>query len=412
MMKIGAVQRLVVALYALVWGALPGASALPVKKILNNGLTVLVSPEPGSGRVAAVLMVRAGDVDDPSEVPGANRLLARLLVNSAAHRGPDRFTEFAVDGSVWSAAETDVTTFSAVTTPDQLDTALRLLNVVLEPPPWNTGDMARAVRREADSDADEQPTDYEHDLAVLESRLGNAVSAMMSSSRGPSPDELRRLHARLYTANRMTLAVVGDVTSAEVFAGAGRAFRKIEPDYNKEGKRDRFAARQPKMEPTGTYAFSGYKAPPVTDPDAPAVEVLAAAAGTGKTGFLFRYLRETDGAGYESGAVYPKRLGPSVAALFARSPNDARVMRDRLSALWKQTIDGSPEDLRRARLRAVHNHQAQRQTMRDRAYWLAFRETAGVGAEDEWTTRLAAVTDEQLKACANRWFSGAPAVVP
>ncbi|NMC82552.1 MAG: insulinase family protein, partial [Armatimonadetes bacterium] len=191
-----------------------------------------------------------------------------------------------------------------------------------------------------------------------------------------------------------------------------RAFRKIEPDYNKEGKRDRFAARQPKMEPTGTYAFSGYKAPPVTDPDAPAVEVLAAAAGTGKTGFLFRYLRETDGAGYESGAVYPKRLGPSVAALLARSPNDARVMRDRLSALWKQTIDGSPEDLRRARLRAVHNHQAQRQTMRDRAYWLAFRETAGVGAEDEWTTRLAAVTDEQLKACANRWFSGAPAVVP
>ncbi len=408
----GAAQRLVVALCVLLWGALPGASAPPVKKVLNNGLTVLVSPEPGSGRVSAVLMVRAGDVDDPPGVPGANRLLASLLVNSAAHRGPDRFAVFAVDGSVWSAAETDVTTYSAVTTPDQMDTALRLLNVVLEPPPWNTGDVARAVRREADSDADEQPTDYEHDLAVLESRLGNTVSAMLSSSRGPSPDELRRVHARLYTANRMTLAVVGDVTASEVFAGAGRAFRKIEPDYDKDGNRERFALRLPRMEPTGTYAFSGYKAPPVTDPDAPAVEILSAAAGTGKTGFLFRYLRETDGTGYESGAVYPKRLGPSVAALFARAPGDTAGVRDRLSALWKQTVDGSPEDLGRARLRAVHNHQAQRQTMRDRAYWLAFWETAGVGAEDEWTTRLAAVTDERLKACANRWFSGASTVVP
>jgi predicted Zn-dependent peptidase len=372
---------------------------------------VVVKPEPGSGRVAAVLMVKAGEDDDPADSPGAAALLARLLVQDGAHRAPGRLEATGMEGSLSSLAEPQVTSFSAVTLPAQMPRALRLLNLVLEPPPWDDSAVARALKREEDSSRAEAPTDWERDFGCLQARLGLRGDTGLPG-KPPDREVLRNLHRRLYTANRMTLAVVGDVVASEVFDAAQAAFRKMSPAFQKEPPR--IPPAPSRATPSGSYAFAGWKAPAATDADAPAVEVIAAALGGGKTGAVFRTLRERDGTGYESGVTYPRRLGSSVLAVYARASSDAAAMRKRLTTLLTEFRKQPPSDWSTARRLAHTAWLLRHQTARDRAYWLAFWETAGLGyqADERHSKALLEVSDDALQAALAKWLSSEPVSVP
>lgn len=406
-----AVRRLV----ALAWlGAVCAVSgAAPVVRELPNGLRVVVSPEPGSGRVAAVLMVRAGDADDPPGAAGATRILSRLLMTPENHRAPGRFARVEAEGAFWSDAEPDVTTFSIVTTPSRLSAALRLLGLTVEEPAWNNTLTLRSVEREGILDREEAPDDWSHDFAAWQARA--LLPGPPASDPGPPGREvLQPLFERLYAPHRMVLAVAGDVGADAVYAEAEARFTApASPAARFEARRARVSLAGQRS-PTGRYAFVGYRAPAVTDPLAPAVEVLASALGRGKASRLFRRLRTEVGMGYESGVVYPRRLTESGVALFALAPGAAPAAARELRALWEAVSQPPEGGWDTARARAAHAYAAQRQTARDRAYWLAFWEIAGLGAahDDAYAGRLRAVPDADLLEAARRYFAGAPVAVP
>jgi predicted Zn-dependent peptidase len=371
-------------------------------------MTVVVSEERGSGRLAAVLMVHAGDADDPEAAVGANRLLARLLVDESAHRGPARFASAGIDGNMWSEAEADVTSFSVVTTPDQAPAALRLLNLVLEPPAWDTASVQRAVKQEDDRGRKRAPSDWERSLAAWQAGAG--VVAVVPHLQSPqiSAGKLRTLHTRLYVPNRMVLAVAGDTSAHTIFGEATRVFKKLSPRMTAPAAQLRRSA--PRVG-AGPFVFVGYRAPAATDPDAAAMEVVAAAIGTGKTSAIFRQLREAEGTGYESGVVYQRRLTTSAIGLFTRAAGSTASASDTLSEIWKRV--GS-QDWSASRSRARHSYRMQRQTARDRAYGFAFWETSGKGAayDSVFGDALSSVTAQEVEAALKRWIVGTPVTVP
>lgn len=390
--------------------------AAPVSRVLSNGLTVVASPESGSGRVAAVLMVRTGGEGTSPETLTQNQLLARLLMRDSVHRAPGRFDNASVDGMTWSEAETDVTTFSVVTVPDQMPASLRLLNLVLEPPPWDSSAVRSAVKREAAFGRQSVPIGWDADFLAWQQRAGVPVPPNEHPS-DPDLSTLRDLHARLYVPNRMVLAVVGDVEASLVFSEAGRVFRKLSPRISPRipmAAPEKIADTGMPYPATGTYAFAGYAAPAVTHLDAPALEVVAASLGRGKTSILFQRLRREAGTGYESGVVYPRRLGPSGVALFSRAPGSASRVAQELAAYWTEGREAPPGGWDLARAAAAHAYESQHQTARDRAYWLAFWETAGEGAsfDRKYTARLRSVTDEAISEAIRTWINGPPKTLP
>lgn len=387
------------------------AVAAPVVSTLPNGLPVITSDEPGSGRVAVVLMVRAGDGDDPPEASGASWVLARLLMEPDNHRAPGRFSEMAVEGDLQADTEQDVTTFSAITTPDRAAAAIRLLGMVIEPPVWNTTTLIRAVKREGADDREAVPTEWERDFAAWQARAGLSVAGTAPDA--PPRETLRSLYEALYLPRGMALAVVGDLRGIDIGGAADKAFGALPKTADIVARRRRAADPVPRA-PTGVYAFVGYPAPPVTDPLAPAMEVIAAALGNGKTSNLFRRLRESEGTGYESGAVYPRNLQRSGIVLFSRAPGQAATVRDDLAGIWKVADLTARSDWESARARAAQAYLGRHQSARDRAYWLDFWQIAGKGAAYDaiYAKAIATVADDDIHAAARRWLSGAPVSVP
>ena len=372
----------------------------------------MTSDEPGTDRVAVVLMVRAGDSDDPPDAPGATRVLGRILIEPANHRSPSRFALMSVEGDVRVVTEGDVTTFTAVTTRDRAATAIRLLAAFIETPVWNNTTLIRAVKRNGEEGRDEAPTEWERDYEILQSRLGLDVPPPPLPDLPPR-ETLRTLFETYYKAHSMTLAVAGDLRGLDVRTEATGQFGAL-PRVPDTVVRRRRARDTPNREPSDTYAFVGYRAPAVTDALAPAMEVIAAAVGLGKTSAVFRTLRDLEGTGYESGAVYPRRLTPAGIALFSRAPGQAAKVRNDLSGIWKSAELDTRGDWGSARARAVQLYASKHLTARDRAYWLAFWEIAGKGAgyDAEYSAAMRTVTDTTLNAAARRWLSGAPVAVP
>jgi predicted Zn-dependent peptidase len=386
--------------------------AAPVATSLPNGFHVVASDERGSDRVAVVLMVRAGDADDPADASGAARVLGRILIEAANHRAPSRFAAMNLGGDVRVNTEGDVTTFAAVTTPGQAATAIRLLAAFVEAPVWNNTTVIGAVRRNGEEDREEVPSDWQHDYEAWQSRLGIVVPPSITPD-VPPRGALRAMFESLYQAHSMTLAVVGALRGLDVRAEAATCFGDLPRTADTVPKRRR-SSEQAARVPSGLYAFVGYRAPAAAEPSAAAMQVIAAAMGTGKTSALFRTLREAEGAGYESGAVYPRTLGPTGIALFSRAPGKAARVRDELVDIWKNATLDTRSDWGSARARAVQAYAAKHQTARDRAYWLAFWETAGKGAvyDTTYPEAMRKVTDEELQAAATRWLSGPPTAIP
>jgi predicted Zn-dependent peptidase len=387
--------------------------AAPLMRTLPNGMRVVVSAEAGTGRAAAVLMVRGGDADDPRGADGGVRVLGRLLMQPVNHGAAARWDETAINGATWVATEPDVTAFSAVTTPDGLDAAIRRLSLVIGEPIWNRTLVMRSVREEGEADREEPPDDWRKDFDAWQSRAGLPAPPPLDP-RPPDRETLRRLYNLLYTPDRMTLAVVGDISPEAVLAAAARAFTApASPAARLVSRRARSVVSEP-GKPSGNYAFVGVTAPPATAPDAPAVEVLAAALGQGKSSGLFQQLREKEGTGYESGVIYPRRLTDSGLALYALAPDRADAMRDDLLGVWRAAGTAPEGGWDSARARAAHAYAVQHQTARDRAYWLAFWETGGQGAshDAEFMTRLRTVPDAALATAAKRYLAAPPVSVP
>lgn len=369
------------------------------------------SDEPGTQRIAIVLMVRAGDSDDPPESPGAARVLGHILLEPANHRAPGRFAAMAVNGQVRVETEADVTTFSVVTLPDQAATAIKLLAALSDAPVWNNTTLIRSVKRNGEDERDDVPSDWTHDYDAWLARLG--LSPPPPSPDIPPRETLRAMYEELFQAQRMAIVAVGDLHSLDVDREVMSRFGALPhtPDTMPHRRR---SAVESERSATGTYAFAGYSAPPATDPQAPAIEVIAAEMGVGKTSEIFRTLRDLEGTGYESGAVYARGFGPTGIALFSRAPGQATKVRDDLVDIWRKAALDTRTDWGSARERTVVAYAAKHQTVWDRAYWLAFWELSGKGAayDAAYPEAMRAVSDADLRAAAKRYLGGAPMAIP
>lgn len=394
--------------FALTCGLLHAA---PIVSALPNGLHVVVSDEPGSDRIAVVLMIRAGDSDDPPDSSGAARVLGHILLEPANHRAPGRFGALAVSGQTRVDTEADVTTFTVTTTPDDAGTAVRLLAALVEAPVWNNTTLIRSVKRNGEDERDDVPSDWQHDYETWMSRVGLAPPPL--SPAVPPRETLRKLFEDRYQAKNMALSIVGDLRGLDATGEAAARFGALPRTADTVVRRRRFPSETVR-DSSGAYAFAGYPAPAATDPLAPAVEVIAATMGVGKTSEIFRTLRDVEGTGYESGAVYARGFGPTGVALFSRAPGKAPKVRDDLVAIWRKAALDTRTDWGSARSRAVVAYALKHQTVRDRAYWLAFWELSGKGAAYDiaYPEAMLRVSNSDLQAAAKRWMSAAPVSIP
>lgn len=201
-------------------------------RTLPNGLRVVVVSQDEQPAVSLRLLVRAGSAQDPADRPGVAAMVGALLDQGTATRSSEQISDTIdyVGGALDSGAGIDLSYVSILVLKDSFDLALDLASEMVQAPSFPQAELDR-VREQALSaiSVNMQDPEYVADRAI--NRLvygfhpyglpGNGTPQSLGAI---SRNDLVQFHNTWFAPGNALLAVVGDVTPEEAFAGVTRAF--------------------------------------------------------------------------------------------------------------------------------------------------------------------------------------------
>ena len=418
----------------------PGA---PVETTLPNGMRIICRRDASSPLVALQVFVRAGAAQEDPDKPGVGNFVARTLFGGGlTDEIPETLAGEIGDlgGNVTAAWQPDWTQISVLTLSDKFTDAAFLVTNVLKKAGFDK-DVVESTRDDILSDVDNTSasvfqTAYE---GVRQTAYGGSHYTLpplgtVSSVKRISQADLLDYYNRFYVPRNFVFVVVGNIDPAAAAA-------KINEDMVDFPTKDRgprhadLAAPAPlpalAADPAPVHVAQpdlaevavlvGYRVPPVSSPDYPAVEVANALLGGMKTSRLFTELREKQGLSYELGSTLSAQaVGGDVTAYVLAAPtrtdpttkkpvSAVGLIKDQIltqvSAL--QAAPPTAAALVRAQHFLIGTQKIRHERLEDRATLLgtaAIQSPLGVRYDTEYGRAIRAVTADDVLRVAKQYF--------
>lgn len=206
--------------------------------VLENGLVVVVTPQPHLSLASLVLFVRVGSrYEDPAD-NGLSHLLEHVLFRGCA-RYPDTHSLNVAIESVGTALDAatgpDFTTFEAVCLPERLEAMMGIVGAMMASPTFAGVEVEqRIIAEELQDEIDARGRDIDPDnLSKMKlfpgSSMGLKVGGTLAGVKRFKESDCRRWHVRHYGARNMVLSIAGPVVAERVVAAARAAFGELAP---------------------------------------------------------------------------------------------------------------------------------------------------------------------------------------
>jgi zinc protease len=201
-------------------------------RTLPNGLQVVAVLHHEQPIVSMRMIVRAGGALDPKDKFGLADLTAALLTQGTENQSATELNE-AVDfigASMGAGAGTDLSFVNMIVMKDSFDVGLRMLSDIARRPAFAPAEIERQRQQILSSlQVSLEDPEYVADSVFRRLVFGFHPYAWPQSG---TPDTLARItrddlvafHKRYFVPNNTIIAVVGDVTDEEAFAGVTKAF--------------------------------------------------------------------------------------------------------------------------------------------------------------------------------------------
>jgi zinc protease len=201
-------------------------------RTLANGLEVVVVMHHEQPAVSMRMVVKGGGAQDPQGLPGVANLVAMLLDQGTTTRSAKQIAD-EIDftgGAVGAGAGTDFSYVGAVVLKSDFAAALDLFADVVRNPSFAPEELERQ-RQQVLSSFTVSYQDPGYVSSIVLDRLmfgfhpyGRPGTGTPDSVARISRGDLQKYHETWYAPNNAILAIVGDVTAEEAFAGAERVF--------------------------------------------------------------------------------------------------------------------------------------------------------------------------------------------
>jgi len=201
-------------------------------KTLANGLQVVAVSHHEQPAVSLLLIVRAGGARDPEGKSGVATLAAALLDQGTSTKTAQQIADSidSIGGLIGTGANSDMTTITAVVMKDSLAFGLDTVSDLARNPAFAQEELERQ-RQQMLSGLKVGYEDPDYIAGLVFDRLvygfhpyGRPDSGTPESIASITRQDLVGFHKSWFGANNAILAVVGDVSPEEAFAGAERAF--------------------------------------------------------------------------------------------------------------------------------------------------------------------------------------------
>lgn len=410
--------------------AVPGSGAGPersrfavTKTQLANGLTVLVEPQRALPIVAIALYVRGGSALEPDAAVGLTQLMQSMRLKGAGGRSAERLAEI-LEGAGAHArpfAGRDLTGLSLSATREELAEVLPIFVDLVRRPDFPADRFAREQEKALSDLAALRDNTLQWTMKTFSETLygghpyGRPVLGREDTIPGLSAGQLAAWHESLYRPERMVMALVGDLDVDEGMALAEAHFGNLVasardlpvsvPAFDTRGTARRIEVHRDKNQ---AVVVLGCPGPSFSSPDRYALDMLMAIL-SGMGNRLFVELRDRRHLCYFTGAFGSLlQSGGSVGAYVGTRPENEEEAVAALKGELRRAATDLPtaEEMQRARNTIAGGYLIDLQRRAARASVLAQDEASGLGFEEalRYTDRIAAVTPEEVRAVADRWF--------
>ncbi len=396
---------------------------LPQRRVLDNGIVVLVKPNPTADIVAARLFMRCGSGWETEENAGLTNLLAALLT-----RGTETLSSLDIAEQVESVgaglgtdAATDYLLLSLKTVSADFASLLTLAGEILRSPSFPESELSleRRLILQNIRTQREQPMAIAFE-ALRQSMYGEHPYALPSlgtdeSVANLSQELLRAYHQRHFRPDNLVISIAGridlDGAIAQIEAVFGDWTVPTEPLPQLtlpavSTQPGRVQQAQPTHQ---AILMLGYQGPTVGESGYAPMKVINAYLGNGMSSRLFVELREKQGLAYEVSTFYPTRLEVApFGAYMGTSPDNAARALQGLHHEVKRLIEAplSVEEVEATRNKMLGQYLLGKQTNAQIAQVYGWYETLGLGLDfdDAFQAQLQQVSARDIQETATQYL--------
>ena len=393
------------------------------RKVLKNGVTILVQEQRTGQLVAGTVTARMGTLYEASEQAGYSLVLARSMIVGTEKQSPVdlKIRLAAMDAELNSAAGPDFGQISISTRREGASQAASLLAEIVTVPSFPDTSF-QSARMEAIRNAGEQTegaiaSTYSMFLRTMyagspfERPVAGTVPALTACRRS----DIVALHKRIWVGSNVVVAFVGNFNGKRLMGELEKAFSRVP-----QGPAPSPADGEPRALAADTVVTDrrdfllrslvfGYPAPGYGDPDHPAFLILTsylASADRSPLAYWLPTRRQATGVGVIY-APYPGRS--SLAVHLGATASKWQGARDTVAVVLKRlTTEPLDDGEWTVQLQRVHSsYFVNQRDPKWRASQMGYLETVGRGYDypKRFEEQLLKLTPEDVRAAAARWFT-------
>lgn len=301
---------------------------------LDNGLKVLLLPEPRAPVVSVQVWYRVGSRNEVLGKTGLSHLLEHLMFRGTEKYGPKVFSRLVqrVGGNDNAFTSKDYTAYFENGPKDQLKLFLeleadRMRNLKISEELFQTERQVVLEERRLRTEDDPVNSLYEETVATAFKAHPYQwpVIGWMQDIKNLTRADLQAYYNQYYQPNNATLVVVGDIEPEAALALIRETFGQLPPgpppppflpvEPPQQGERRTQVVREAQL----PAIFLAYHVPNLTHPDAYALEVLSLILGSGRSSRLQRQLIYDRKLALDAGADYESATAsPSLFLIYAQ----------------------------------------------------------------------------------------------
>jgi len=393
------------------------------KTVLDNGLTVIVKETPGT-RVATVqIWVKAGSVYEDADEAGITHFIEHMIFKGTETKGPGELAGAieGVGGRVNAYTSYEYTVYHATLSSAHWDMAFEVLADAVMHSTFDPVELEREIKvvlEEVSMRYDRPNIMLFHELmatAYTRHPYRLPVIGNVESINNFSREKILAYIAEHYIPQNMMLVVAGDVKGREVIAKAedimgamakGEAEAESLPVEPVQEESRHFVMKDDILQPQMAMAI------PISrfdSPDTPVLDVLAQIVGHGETSRLYRAVRDEKQLvyGINASAFTPADPGMFEITAVLDSSNMLPAFEAALAELFKlKYFSVTDEELIRAKRSLESDFVFNLERVEGQARVLgSFQMMTGDPREDEYLEKIRAVTPEDIKQVAQKYFT-------
>jgi zinc protease len=319
------------------------------RKILSNGLRVLVHEDPNTPLVAVNILYHVGSRDEQPDKTGFAHLFEHLMF-AGSRNAPDFDEPLQSAGGENNAYTTnDYTTFYEIVPAENLETALflesdRMLALSITKRALNV--QRRVVVEEFKETCLNEPYgDAWHHLSELMFQVHPyrwpVIGLSPEHIENATIDDVRDFFHRLYTPNNAVLSIAGNVRAEEVFPLAEKWFGNIPPgptpqrNLPEEPPQTALRQRTVHADVPVPAIYLAFRTPPRLHPDFYPMDLLTDVLAQGQSSRLYRRLVKDRPVFTNIDAYVTANLDPGLLIVEGK-PAEGVSMETALAAIWAE----------------------------------------------------------------------------